>query len=312
MPKGRGKQSKAVETLTHDEARRRNLPSAEHQPLMREEEQSPVRVAYERRNRDLDPAARVAWQGRAGPGRTCVVNAPPLYIQERVHPKALIDDLMRQSRNGHKPDEFQTDMFADFNGLPSEGAKTEFYQHDANWSNRMILGRQLAGDGIARLSGKGCEARCSASTSTRPMASSSTPTSSGLPPAGMYATATASTSPGNRSRSRPSGTPGAMASTPTSHTCATASPSARDLLADSGSIFVQIGDENVHRIRSLMDEVFRRGKLRPSLISFVKDWRHFRQNYLATRCRLRILWFTKEQGLTSKYRQSVRLPKDSC
>ena len=31
---------------------------------------------------------------------------------------------------------------------------------------------------------------------------------------------------------------------------------ARDLLADSGSIFVQIGDENVHRVRAVMDEVF--------------------------------------------------------
>ena len=142
MPKGRGKQSKAVETLTHDEARRRNLPSAEHQPLMREEEQTPVRVAYERRNRDLDP--QLVWRGKDEQDWSdLVVNAPPLYIQERVHPKALIDDLMRQSRNGHTPDEYQTDMFADFNGLPSEDAKTEFYQHDANWSNRMILGDSL-------------------------------------------------------------------------------------------------------------------------------------------------------------------------
>ena len=142
MPKGQGKQSKAVETLTHDEARRRNLPSAEHQPLMREEEQSPVRVAYERRNRDLDP--QLVWRGKDEQDLAdLLVNAPPLYIQERAHPKALIDDLMRQSRNGQKPDEHQTDMFADFNGLPSEDAKTEFYQHDANWSNRMILGDSL-------------------------------------------------------------------------------------------------------------------------------------------------------------------------
>ena len=69
MPKGRDKQKKAVEALTHDEARRRNLPSAEHQPLMREEEQTPVRVAYERRNRDLDPQFGVAGQGRAGSDR---------------------------------------------------------------------------------------------------------------------------------------------------------------------------------------------------------------------------------------------------
>ena len=62
MPTGRGKPSKVVETLTHEEARRRNLPSAEHQPLMRQEEQTPVRVAYERRNRDLDP--QLVWRGK--------------------------------------------------------------------------------------------------------------------------------------------------------------------------------------------------------------------------------------------------------
>ena len=99
MPRARGNQGKAVEALTHEEARRRNLPSAEHQPLMREEEQTPVRVAYERRNRDLDP--QLVWRGKDEQDLAdLVVNAPPLYIQERVHPKALIDDLMRQSRNG--------------------------------------------------------------------------------------------------------------------------------------------------------------------------------------------------------------------
>ena len=109
---------------------------------MREEEQSALRVAYERRNRDLDP--QLVWRGKDEQDWSdLVVNVPPLFIQERVHPKVLIDDLMRQSRNGYRPDEYQTDMFADFNGLPSEDAKTEFYQHDANWSNRMILGDSL-------------------------------------------------------------------------------------------------------------------------------------------------------------------------
>jgi len=72
-----------------------------------------------------------------------VVHAPPLYIQEKVHPKALIDDLLRRTKANEKADESQPDLFADFNGLPDENAKTEFYQHDANWSNRMILGDSL-------------------------------------------------------------------------------------------------------------------------------------------------------------------------
>ena len=107
MPRGRAKQPKSVETLTHEEARRSNLPSAEHQPLMREEEQSAVRVAYERRNRDLDP--QLVWRGKDEQDSADLeVNVPPLYIQERVHPKALVDDLMRQTAKrrevgGRKP-----------------------------------------------------------------------------------------------------------------------------------------------------------------------------------------------------------------
>jgi adenine-specific DNA-methyltransferase len=74
-----------------------------------------------------------------------VVNAPPIYIQEKVHPKVLIDDLMRRTKANAAPEPAseQIDLFGDFNGLPSTEAKTEFYQHDAHWSNRMILGDSL-------------------------------------------------------------------------------------------------------------------------------------------------------------------------
>ena len=58
----RAKTPKSIESLTHEEARRTNLPSAEHQPLMRDEEQTPFRLAYERRNRDLDP--QLVWRGK--------------------------------------------------------------------------------------------------------------------------------------------------------------------------------------------------------------------------------------------------------
>ena len=147
MPKQtRTKSPKSIESLTHEEARRTNLPSAEHQSLMRDEEQKPFRLAYERRNRDLDP--QLVWRGKDQQDQSdLVVNVPPLYIQERIHPQALIDDLTASSQatghgslaTGHR----QLDLFADFNGLPSEDARTEFYRHDANWSNRMILGDSL-------------------------------------------------------------------------------------------------------------------------------------------------------------------------
>lgn len=84
--------SLTVETLVHDEATRKNIPTAEYQSVMQKDERSPVRVAYERRNRDLDP--QLVWRGKDGQDASdLVVNAPPLYIQEKVHPKALIDDL---------------------------------------------------------------------------------------------------------------------------------------------------------------------------------------------------------------------------
>src|SRR5213083_2192788 len=94
--------AKTVETLTHDEATRRNIPTAEYQSVLQREQESPVRVAYERRNRDLDP--QLVWRGKDEQDWSdLVVQAPPLYIQEKVHPKALVDDLLRQSQAGAPP-----------------------------------------------------------------------------------------------------------------------------------------------------------------------------------------------------------------
>src|SRR5262245_30650901 len=88
---------KSVETLKHEDASRKNIPTAEYQSLMREADKSLVRVAYERRNRDLDP--QLVWRGKDQQDWSdLVVQAPPLYIQEKVHPKALIDDLVRRSK----------------------------------------------------------------------------------------------------------------------------------------------------------------------------------------------------------------------
>ena len=133
--------TKSVETITHDEASRRNIPTAEYQSVMEKADQSPIQVAYERRNRDLDP--QLVWRGKDEKDWSdLVVQAPPLFIQEKIHPKVLIDDLLRRSRADARAANEQPDLFADFNGLPDD-ARTEFYRHDANWSNRMILGDSL-------------------------------------------------------------------------------------------------------------------------------------------------------------------------
>src|ERR1700729_893160 len=116
---------KSVETLIHDEAKRMNIPTAEHQSVLKKEETSPIRVAYERRNRDLDP--QLVWRGKDEQDWSdLVTHAPPIYIQEKVKPKVLIGDLLRRSAAGQKTADDQYDLFADFNGVPEGNAKTEF------------------------------------------------------------------------------------------------------------------------------------------------------------------------------------------
>ena len=138
---------KAVETFRHETDRRALIPTAEHRSVVTPEQERSVRVAYSRRNRDLDP--QLVWRGKDEQDLAdLVVPAPPLYIQEKVHPKALIDDLRRHAEAAAPlPKENQSllipDLFDDFNGVPPGVDRTEFYAHDQNWSNRMILGDSL-------------------------------------------------------------------------------------------------------------------------------------------------------------------------
>ncbi|MEK7855187.1 MAG: site-specific DNA-methyltransferase, partial [Acidobacteriota bacterium] len=145
MATTKAKGKKAIESFTHEEATRKNIPTAEHESVMEAGQKSPVRVAYERRNRDLDP--QLVWRGKDEQDWSdLVVQAPPLYIQEKVHPKVLIDDLRRRTERQDEKDDIRQSLFADlysaFNGI-DDASKTDFYRHDQNWSNRMILGDSL-------------------------------------------------------------------------------------------------------------------------------------------------------------------------
>ncbi len=263
---------KSVEALRHEEATRTNIPTAEYQSLLREEDESPVQAAYGRRNRDLDP--QLVWRGKDEQDlNDLVVNVPPLYIQEKVHPKALVDDLRRHSdqwlvnsgeRGGEKPSTNHSslstqssfaDLFADFNGLPEGADRTEFYQHDANWSNRMVLGDSL---------------QVMASLSEREGLQGKVQCIYIDPPYGIkfnsnfqWSTTSRDVRDGNREHiTREPEQVKAFRDTWRDgiHSYLTYLRDrltvARDLLADSGSIFVQISDENLHRVRALMDEVF--------------------------------------------------------
>jgi adenine-specific DNA-methyltransferase len=116
---------KSVETITHADAKRKNIPTAEFQSVLKQEQQAPTKVKYPR-NTDLDP--QLVWRGKDEQDWSdLVVHAPPVYIQEKVHPKVLIDDLMRMSELDPKfrikPPE-QLSLFGDFNGIPEGADKT--------------------------------------------------------------------------------------------------------------------------------------------------------------------------------------------
>ncbi len=239
--------------LTHGEASRKNLPTAEHQAVLAEDDRKPVPVTYER-NRDLDP--QLMWRGKDEQNwQDLVVPAPPLFIQEKVKPKVLIDDLVRRSKEDQATAEPQVDLFADFNGLPDENARTEFYQHDASWTNRMILGDSLqVMASLAEREGLRGKVQCIYID----------------PPYGIKFNSNFQWS--TTSRDVKDGKAEHITREPEQvkayrdtwrdgiHSYLTYLRDrltvARDLLTESGSVFVQIGDENVHRVRALMDEVF--------------------------------------------------------
>ena len=87
--------------------------------------------------------AQLVWRGKDRQDWSdLVVNVPPLYIQEKIHPKAIIDDLKRRTAERQEADAQAPDLFADFNGIDPD-QRAEFYAHDQHWSNRMILGDSL-------------------------------------------------------------------------------------------------------------------------------------------------------------------------
>jgi adenine-specific DNA-methyltransferase len=273
----------SVENYIHEANKRKNIPTAEMQKLVPDEEKAIAKVRYPR-NPDHDPqllwgrvqikltkqqrdqitktgeaeieGAVLAWRGKdqedAG---ALAVDAPPVYIQEKVHPRAIIEELRRRSKERRAEVAPQVDLFHDFNGLPDPEAKTEFYAHDQNWSNRMILGDALL---------------VMASLAERENLRGKVQTVYLDPPYGIKfnsnwqpSTRTREVRDGrNESVSREPEVVRAFRDTWKDGIHSYLSYlrdrlfASRDLLANSGSVFVQIGDENLHRVRSVLDEVF--------------------------------------------------------
>ena len=292
--------TKTVEALKHDEATRKNIPTAEYQSVLEKEQQNPKQIPYPR-NTDLDP--QLVWRGKDEQDWSdLVVHAPPLYIQEKVHPKALIDDLLRETREReHEAGQTTPDLFADFNGIPKGADKTEFYQHDQNWSNRMILGDSLqVMASLAEREGLRGRVQCIYFD----------------PPYGIKFNSNFQWS--TTSRDVKDGKADHITREPEQvkafrdtwrdgiHSYLTYLRDrltvARDLLTDSGSIFVQIGDENVHRVRAVMDEIFGEDNC-VALISVTKTSSASAE--LLAGVNDFIIWYAKDRT-SVKYRQPYR------
>ncbi len=263
---------------------------------MSAEDQRPIRTAIERRNLDLDP--QLVWRGK-NYDEEFEVHAPPLFIQEKVHPKALIDELKRASADAEAA-EAQVSLFDDFNGLPSSEARTEFYQHDANWSNRMILGDSL---------------QVKASLTDREGLRGKVQCIYIDPPYGIKFNSNFQWS--TTSRDVKDGKADHITREPEQvkafrdtwrdgiHSYLSYLRDrltvARELLTESGSVFVQIGDENVHRVRALMDEVFGEENF-VSLVPFAKT-SGATSSQLAATCDY-LLWYANDRDASvAKYRQ---------
>ncbi|MDP2318232.1 MAG: site-specific DNA-methyltransferase [Acidobacteriota bacterium] len=300
MAKKTVKGAKTVETFKHDADKRKNIPTAEHQSIVDKAHEAPRAVKYPR-NTDLDP--QLVWRGKDEQDWSdLVVQAPPIYIQEKVHPKVLVDDLLNQTKAAKsQAPGFQTDLFSDFNGVPEGADKTEFYAHDQNWSNRMILGDSLqVMASLAEREGLRGRVQCIYFD----------------PPYGIKFNSNFQWS--TTSRDVKDGKADHITREPEQvkafrdtwrdgiHSYLTYLRDrltvARDLLTDSGSIFVQIGDENVHRVRAVMDEVFGEHNHCTTIV-FVKTTSQTSE--MLPPVYDSIVWYTKSKQ-SAKYRALTR------
>lgn len=237
--------------------KRRNIPTADAQEFVDPtiEEVRRVRV---QRDESLDP--QLVWRGKypeqqsGQEGTDLVTDAPPIYIQEKIDPRVLIDDLRRTSATPE--DEPEPTLFDSFDGLEGLDA-VDFYQHDAKWSNRMVLGDSL---------------QVMASLSERERLRGKVQMIYIDPPYGIKFSSNWQVSTEKRDVKdgkledavREAEQIKAFRDTWELGIHSYLSYLrdrllvARDLLTESGSCFIQISNENAHLVRSLLDEVFGR------------------------------------------------------
>lgn len=280
-----------IDPITHADTRA-TIPTPELAPVMHPDDARPIKVAYALRNPDLDP--QIIWRGKDIDQAAVTVDAPPIYLQEQVHPKAIIEDLRAgNKRNGEGGGASLFDHF----GVTEDDreAEVEFYRHSTRWSNRMILG-----DGLQVM----------ASLAEREGLKGQMQAIYIDPPYGIKFNSNFQWSTTDRSKSdgdltRITNEPEQVKAFRDTWRDGIHSylqylrdrlVVARELLTESGSCFVQIGDENVHRVRALMDEVFGEENF-IGLIWFRKKTMPLGDNFLE-RMGDYIVWFGKNKKQT--------------
>src|SRR5680860_1515975 len=240
-----------VESIRHTGETRVNIPTEELRDFVADEEATPMTMLYPR-DPSLDP--QLVWKGKDEQDRQdLAVPVVPIYIQEKIHPQALINDLPRVAAN---PAIAQMDMFADFNGLDDDLArKVEFYQHQQHWSNRLILGDSLMVM-TSHAEKEGLKGKVQAIYLDPPYGikfGSNWQVSTRKRDVKDGSVTDATRQPEQVKAFRDTWQLGIHSYLSYLRDRLVAS---RELLTDSGSVFVQIGDENVHLVRGLLDEVF--------------------------------------------------------
>ena len=261
----KSKKKTRVKTLTHSGKKRVNIPTAETENLVRQEEAKPVKVPYSynnspkrnpsmyNRDRDFDP--QLVWLGKDEEDEQSLeVDAVPIYVQEHIEPKVIIDDIKRQAQkekveNGEQPKR----LFAEWDKELDPEAKIEFYQHARQWVNRMILGDSLqVMNSLAEKENLRGEVQVVYIDPPY-----------GIKFASNWQPSTNSRAVKDKDVSREPEAIEAFRDTWEDGINSYLSYLrdrlivAHELLHESGSIFFQIGDENEHLIRCLLDEVFR-------------------------------------------------------
>jgi len=274
---------KKVASIKHKD-KRANIPTEELRDFVAEDELSPKTLLYPR-DPSLDP--QLVWKGKDEQDREdLAVPVVPIYIQEKIHPQAIIDALPRIEQPGDN----QTNLFADFNGGPHDfDQKVEFYHHEQNWTNRLILGDSLLV--MTSLAEKeGLKGKVQMMYFDPPY---------GIKFGSNWQVSTRKRDVKDGKAEDATRQPEQVRAFRDTWKLGIHSYLAylrdrlivaRDLLTETGSIFVQIGDENVHLVRCVMDEVFGSENF-VSQIAFAKT-SGFSSDFVSNICD-EILWYAK-------------------